>query len=98
MNDNDDTAPSAGRVVSLIHSLSATLANIDLEHKGELERLALSTVEADFAALIMATLRKRHQQRREPYLRHLEMLRERARQDALFAEWSGRSAKLVAAE
>jgi hypothetical protein len=98
MNDNEDTATSAIRLATLIHSLSSTLGNIDLEHKGELERLALSTVEGDFAAVIMATLQKRHQQRREPYVRHLEELRERARQDVLCKQWNNRTVKLVAAE
>ena len=98
MNDNDDTATSTVRLATLIHSLSSTLGNIDLEHKGELERLALSTVEGDFAAVIMATLQKRHQHRREPYVKHLEELREHARQDLRLNQCKDRSDKLVAAE
>lgn len=82
MNDNTNGTSHDERLASLIQSLSSTLRNIDLEHKAELERLALSSLEGDFAAVITATLVKRHRQRREPYVTQLEELHQRAKRMA----------------
>jgi hypothetical protein len=83
VNDNQFVSGDASKIAVILQSLSSTLHNIDLEHKRELERVASSALDGDFAALIVATLRARHRQRREPYVRHIAELRKQARHNAL---------------
>jgi hypothetical protein len=66
-------------IVTLINSLSATLSNIDIEYEFELARIR-ATARPDLKALILNTVRQRHLERREPYVRHLAELRKRVQQ------------------
>jgi hypothetical protein len=76
----DGKVANDNNVIALIHALSSTLTNIDLEYQSEVQRLQASRLEGSFRAVIAQTLWERHRQRREPYVRHLSELRRRARE------------------
>jgi hypothetical protein len=69
VNDNQ-------RVVALINALSGTLNNIDAEFQLELAR-AKSTSRPDIRPIVVERVRRRHEQRREPYVRQIAELRRR---------------------
>lgn len=71
VNDNQ-------RVMTLINTLSGTLRNIDAEFEYELAR-ARSTAKPDIRPVVMETVRRRYQQRREPYVQKLAELRSRVK-------------------
>ena len=66
-------------VQPLMQALLGTLANLDLEHQYELERLERSTMRAGLKRDIAAKLKSRHQARRAPYVDHLHALHVRRR-------------------
>lgn len=69
------SAANDNRIANLIATLSSTLSNIDVEYEFELARIR-STARPDLRAMIFDTVRQRHQERREPYVRHLSQLRQ----------------------
>jgi len=69
VNDNQ-------RVATLIDTLSSTLRNLDTEFQFELAR-AQSSSRPDLRPVILDTVRRRYQQRREPYVRQIAELRSR---------------------
>ena len=66
----------------LMQSLLATLANIDCEHELEAAKLGRSTVSVSVKSRVLAGLNQRYEERREPYVRHLETLHQRIRSQA----------------
>jgi hypothetical protein len=79
MNGEESPLPSPFLVRPLIESLSETLANIDLEHMRELQRVNRSKAEPSLKNELRKTLSLRHQERREPYVQQLATLNARAR-------------------
>ncbi|PVE23775.1 hypothetical protein DC522_14345 [Microvirga sp. KLBC 81] len=71
-----NTAANDNQVTELIAILSTTLANIDVEYEFELARIR-STAKPDLRAVILDTVRQRHVERREPYVRQIAELRTR---------------------
>ena len=55
------------KVNELISMLSKTLANIDFEYEFELNRIR-STAKPDLRITILDRVRRRHIERREPYI------------------------------
>ncbi|KLK94527.1 hypothetical protein AA309_02805 [Microvirga vignae] len=72
-----DTAANDNQVTELISILSTTLSNIDVEYEFELARIR-ATAKPDLRAMILDTVRQRHIERREPYVRQIAELRTRA--------------------
>lgn len=70
-------AANDNQVTQLISILSTTLANIDVEYEFELARIR-ATAKPDLRAVILDTVRQRHIERREPYVRQIAELRTRA--------------------
>ncbi|WP_445503242.1 hypothetical protein [Microvirga sp. G4-2] len=70
-------AANDNQVAELISILSTTLANIDVEYEFELARIR-ATAKPDLRAVILDTVRQRHVERREPYVRQIAELRTRA--------------------
>jgi hypothetical protein len=69
-------AANHDRMMVLISALCSTLSNIDAEFEFEVARVR-STARFDLKPLILHTVRSRHMQRREPYVRQLAALRSR---------------------
>lgn len=69
-------AANDNQVAELISMLSTTLANIDVEYEFELARIR-STAKPDLREVILDTVRQRHIERREPYIRQIAELRTR---------------------
>ena len=69
-----DNQVSDRRVMTLIHSLSSTLSNIDAEFAFEIERMR-STAKPDLRPMLLNAAQRRDMQRREPYVRQLAELR-----------------------
>jgi hypothetical protein len=69
-------AANHDRIMVLISALCSTLSNIDAEFEFEVARVR-STARPDLRPVILHTVRKRHMQRREPYVRQLAALRSR---------------------
>jgi phosphoenolpyruvate carboxylase len=74
-----DEAANDNRVTELISILSTTLTNIDVEYQFELARIRV-TAKPELRAMIVDTVRQRHIERREPYLRQIAELRKRMSQ------------------
>ncbi len=70
-----DETDHDSRVIVLINALSSTLMNIDAEYESEVARVH-STASPELRTVILGTVRRRHLQRREPYVRHLVELRQ----------------------
>lgn len=64
-------------LLPLIQSLLATLANMEFEFEQECERVRGAT-DIQLKARVLERLRAQHQARREPYLRELAVLQQRA--------------------
>lgn len=62
----------------MMHELLQTLANIDFEHDAVIEKLELSGTDPALKRKIAAKLREQHRERREPYVRLLADLHNRA--------------------
>ncbi|MDJ1159914.1 hypothetical protein QNA08_16980 [Chelatococcus sp. SYSU_G07232] len=62
---------------SLMRSLRATLTDLDFAHAQELSRLETKRMDARLRGHIIETLRKRHHEHREPYVRELARLQTR---------------------
>jgi uncharacterized protein HemY len=58
-----------------MQELLRTLANIDLHHNSEMERLEQSATDTELKQYIKDKIRARHQERREPYVQLLSELR-----------------------
>jgi hypothetical protein len=71
-----DKAANDNRVTELISILSTTLTNIDVEYEFELARIRI-TAKPELRAMIVDTVRQRHVERREPYVRQIAELRRR---------------------
>jgi hypothetical protein len=71
-----NTAANDNQVTELISILSTTLANIDVEYEFELARIR-ATAKPDLRSIILDTVRQRHIERRDPYVRQLAELRSR---------------------
>jgi hypothetical protein len=71
-----DKAANDNRVTELISILSTTLTNIDVEYEFELARIRI-TAKPELSAMIVDTVRQRHIERREPYVRQIAELRKR---------------------
>jgi len=71
-----NAAANDNQVIELISILSTTLANIDVEYEFELARIR-ATAKPDLRTIILDTVRQRHVERREPYVRQLAELRTR---------------------
>jgi hypothetical protein len=72
-------AANDNRVAELVSILSATLANIDVEYEFELARIRM-TAKPNLRAIIVDTVRQRHIERREPYVRQITELRKQMSQ------------------
>ncbi len=72
-----DKAVNDNRISDLISILSTTLANIDVEYEFEIARIR-ATAKPDLRTMILDTVRQRHIQRRQPYVRQIAELRTRA--------------------
>jgi hypothetical protein len=70
------TAANDNRNAELISILSTTLANIDAEYAFELARIRV-TAKPALMTMIVDTVRQRHVERREPYVRQIAELRRR---------------------
>jgi len=66
-------------LLPLLQSLLATLADIDFEHASDVETIGNSTAEEWLKQAAIRRLQERHRERRAPYLRQLEAVRERIR-------------------
>jgi hypothetical protein len=58
-------------ILPLMQSLLRTLADIDFEFQKDLETVAKSSIEEPLKQRAIATLKRRHQERRAPYLREI---------------------------
>jgi hypothetical protein len=65
-----------------MQSLLAVLADIDCAHEKNLDSIRHSTADESQKRELLNLLRKRHQERRAPYIRELEALQQRI--DAIF--------------
>ena len=61
-------------VQPLLQSLLATLADLDFDSERERERVGSSTNDPKFRESLLRKIEERHRERREPYVRHLELL------------------------
>ena len=61
----------------LMQSLLITLANIDFEHEHEIAKVTRSSAQASFKPHLLAKLKQRHRERREPYVQQLAVLKQR---------------------
>ena len=62
----------------MMREILQTLANIDFEHDMALEKLELSETDPAFKRKIAKRLAEQHQERRDPYVRLLAELHNRA--------------------
>jgi hypothetical protein len=79
--NSEDPSSECLSLVPLVQSLSGTLANIDFEHERELQRLLQIKGDPSVTEQPRTKLTQRHQERREPYIQQLALLRARARED-----------------
>jgi hypothetical protein len=61
-------------ILPLAQSLLGALADIDFEYQKERETILKSATEEPFKQRAIATLAKRHRERRDPYLREFDKL------------------------
>ena len=61
-------------VQPLLQSLLATLADLDFDFERERERVDASTKDPKLRESSLRKMEERHRERREPYVRHLELL------------------------
>ena len=60
-----------------LQSLLATLADLDFEHESDVETVRNSSADDWLKQTVIKTLDEQHQQRRAPYIEHLERLQKR---------------------
>jgi hypothetical protein len=53
---------------ALLQSTSRTLSNLDFEHQHEMQRLERSRTDSTLKKQIVANLKRRHRERRQPYV------------------------------
>jgi hypothetical protein len=76
----DDTPRAYPPVfVTLLQSLLATLADIDLAHEGDVETIRNSGAEEWLKQTVIRRRGEAHRRRRAPYVRQLEVLEARIR-------------------
>jgi hypothetical protein len=61
-------------ILPLLQSLLATLADIDFAYQKDREIILTSATEEPLKQRVIATLAKRHHERRDPYLRKIDKL------------------------
>jgi hypothetical protein len=61
-------------ILPLLQSLLAALADIDFEYQKDRETILRSAIEEPLKQRAIATLAKRHRERRDPYLREIDKL------------------------
>ena len=61
-------------ILPVLQSLLAALADIDFEYQKDRETILQSPVEEPLKRRAIATLTKRHHERRDPYLREIDKL------------------------
>ena len=61
-------------ILPSLQSLLAALADIDFEYQKDRETILQSPIEEPLKQRAIATLAKRHQERRDPYLREIDKL------------------------
>jgi hypothetical protein len=61
----------------VIQSLLATLANFDFDYERERNLVCSSTTDPNLRLSLLRRMAKRHDERREPYVRHLQLLQAR---------------------
>ena len=61
-------------ILPSLQSLLAALADIDFEYQKDRETILQSPIEEPLRQRAIATLAKRHQERRDPYLREIDKL------------------------
>ena len=61
-------------ILPLLQSLLGALADIDFEYQRDRETILQSPIEEPLKQRAIATLAKRHQERRDPYLREIDKL------------------------
>ena len=64
-------------ILPLLQSLLGALADIDFEYQKDRETILQSPIEEPLKQRAIATLAKRHQERRDPYLREIDKLERR---------------------
>ena len=67
---------------SLLQSLVTTLANLDFAYDEERRTVGRSIADANIRSLVLERLKRRHWEKRDPYVRQLAVLRERIRANA----------------
>jgi hypothetical protein len=68
----------SSKLQPMMQDVLRTLADIDFEHDVALGRLAETSDDAGLKAQLAERLKRRHRERREPYVRMLTELHERA--------------------
>jgi nitrate reductase assembly molybdenum cofactor insertion protein NarJ len=63
----------------LLQSLRATVTNIDFVYARERDNLNKALTDSDIKAHLLARLRERHREQRDPYIQHIAVLQERIR-------------------
>ncbi len=78
-HESDDTHPRyySPALLPLIQSVLGTLADMEFEFEQECEKVR-GTTDIQLKARVLERLRAQHQARREPYLRELAVLQQRA--------------------
>jgi hypothetical protein len=74
-----DKAANEHRAAALISILSTTLANIDVEYEFELARIRV-TAKPNLRSIILDAVRRRHIERRAPYVQQIAEFRKRTSQ------------------
>ena len=74
---NQPTGTYSPDILPLMQSLLRVLADIDFEYQKDRETILKSAIEEPFKQRAIATLAKRHQERRAPYLREIDKLERR---------------------
>ncbi|MET0429641.1 MAG: hypothetical protein ABW026_14245 [Microvirga sp.] len=63
----------------LLQSLVTTLGNLDFAYDEERRTIGRSIADATVRSLVLERLKRRHWEKRDPYVRQLALLRERIR-------------------
>ena len=74
-----DQPQVAAEFQSAMQSLLATLADIDIAHEVELERVNSSALDEAFKLRLAAKLVQHHREQRQPYLQEVVQLQNRMR-------------------
>jgi hypothetical protein len=78
MSQSEQPSMYSPEIGPMMQDLLQTLANIDFEHDVVIEKLEMSATDAALKRKIGEKLREQHRERREPYIRLLADLHNRA--------------------